>query len=126
MQNRPSMSELLEAVEEFLREDAMKGLAGRSGFHARVAANVVGIVRRELANSGEDLAEERRGLLALLGKPRDTGEDLSELNVELCRRIRTGELGLEDPRLVEHLRRTTLAKLAVDNPRYAGYRRHLD
>ena len=37
-------------------------------------------------------------------------------------RIRAGELTLETPGLADHLWATTLAKLAVDQPNYAGYR----
>ncbi len=48
---------------------------------------------------------------------------LDELNRELCSRIRAGELDLETPGLAEHLRETTLEKVAVDQPRYAAYRR---
>jgi hypothetical protein len=44
------------------------------------------------------------------------------LNRELARRIRDGELTLESPGLAEHLWATTLAKLAVDQPTYSGYR----
>lgn len=49
MQGRPTARELLEAVREFLTNDVMPGTEGRISFHARVAANVVGIVERELA-----------------------------------------------------------------------------
>jgi hypothetical protein len=65
-----------------------------------------------------DAAEQSR-LETLLGR---TGS-LEELNRELCRRIRAGELELESPGLAAHLRETTHAKLAVDQPRYAAYRR---
>jgi hypothetical protein len=50
---------------------------------------------------------------------------LDELNRELCARIRSGEIGLGTPGLGEHLRQTTLAKLAVDQPKYSGYLRAL-
>ena len=48
MQNLPSARELLTAVREFLNNVAMPELSGRARFHARVAANVLGIVEREL------------------------------------------------------------------------------
>ena len=48
--------------------------------------------------------------------------DLMALNRELARRIRDGELALESPGLAEHLWATPLAKLAVDQPNYSGYR----
>jgi aminoglycoside phosphotransferase (APT) family kinase protein len=45
---RPTASELLEAVREFLTGQVMPASTGRLAFHARVAANILGIVAREL------------------------------------------------------------------------------
>ena len=45
---RPTSSELLEAVREFLTGQVMPACTGQLAFHARVAANVLGIVAREL------------------------------------------------------------------------------
>jgi aminoglycoside phosphotransferase (APT) family kinase protein len=45
---RPTASELLEAVREFLTAQVMPASTGQLAFHARVAANVLGIVAREL------------------------------------------------------------------------------
>jgi aminoglycoside phosphotransferase (APT) family kinase protein len=45
---RPTASELLDAVREFLADQVMPGTGGQLAFHARVAANVLGVVAREL------------------------------------------------------------------------------
>jgi aminoglycoside phosphotransferase (APT) family kinase protein len=45
---RPTASELLEAVREFLQGTVLPQTAGQLSFHARVAANAVAIVLREL------------------------------------------------------------------------------
>ena len=45
---RPTVSELLDAVREFLTGQVMPATTGQLAFHARVAANVLGIVAREL------------------------------------------------------------------------------
>lgn len=45
---RPTASELLEAVREYLLGSVMPATDGQLSFHARVAANVVSIVAREL------------------------------------------------------------------------------
>jgi aminoglycoside phosphotransferase (APT) family kinase protein len=45
---RPTASELLDAVREFLTGQVMPATTGQVAFHARVAANVLGIVAREL------------------------------------------------------------------------------
>jgi aminoglycoside phosphotransferase (APT) family kinase protein len=45
---RPTASELIEAVREFLVAEVMPATSGQLAFHARVAANALGIVAREL------------------------------------------------------------------------------
>ena len=67
MQDRPTYSELLEAVEHFLEADVVPALDGPKKFHARVAANVLAIVRCELATEDADLRAEWERLDAVLG-----------------------------------------------------------
>ena len=45
---RPTASELLDAVRGYLTDHVMPGTSGQLSFHARVAANVLAIVAREL------------------------------------------------------------------------------
>jgi hypothetical protein len=119
MQDQPSAIELLRALRSFVEDEATPQLKGRAAFHARVAGNVLGILERGLELGPEQDAAERSRLEALLGQR----GSLEELNRELCRRIRSGEMDLDTPELTAHLRETTLAKLAVDQPGYAAYRR---
>jgi hypothetical protein len=114
MHDRPDADELLVAVAEFLREQATPNLHGQQAFHARVAANLVDLVRRQIVQGAAADADELRGLRALL---RADGT-LAGLNQLLCRRIADGDMGLHTPALSDHVWRTTLAKLAVDQPRY--------
>jgi aminoglycoside phosphotransferase (APT) family kinase protein len=51
---RPTARELIDAVRGFLTDDVMPGTTGRLSFHARVAANALAIVERELAQSPSD------------------------------------------------------------------------
>lgn len=118
MLDRPDPDELLAAVAAFLREQAMPQLQGQAAFHARVAANVVDIVRRQWRLAPVAEAAEHERLRALLG-----GDGtLAELNGRLCAHIADGTIGLQTPGLLDHLRRVTLDKLAVDQPTYAGHR----
>ena len=119
MQDQPSPIELLRAVRSFLQDQAIPRLEGRAAFHGRIAVNALAIVERGLELGPAQDAAERERLQTLLGR----SGSLDELNRELCRRIRAGEMGLDTPGLAEHLHETTLAKLAVDQPRYAAYRR---
>ena len=122
MYDCPTTRELLAAVGTFLEREAMPALEGRRAFHARVAVNVLAIVERELERAESQQAASLERLRSLLGE----SGSLVELEVELCRRIRVGEIGFETPGLLEHLRATSLAQLAVDQPRYASYRRALE
>jgi hypothetical protein len=119
VQDQPSAIELLRAVRSFIEDQAIRRLEGRAAFHARIAVNALAIVERGLELGPAQEATERERLERLLGA---TGT-LDELNRELCRRIRSGEMDLDTPGLAAHLRETTLGKLAVDQPRYAAYRR---
>src|SRR5574342_209974 len=121
MYDRPTLIELVGAVRDFIERHAMPKLEGHAAFHARVAANALAIVERQLQQGPEAEAAERERLRALLGH--DGGLEVQ--NRELCARIRSGELGLDTPGLAEHLRATTLAKVAVDQPKYSGYLRAL-
>lgn len=122
MHDQPSAAEIVAAVRGFLEKHAMPALEGHAAFHARVAANALGIVERQLQLGPEQEAAEIARLRTLLGRD----GSLDALNRELCRRIRAGEVDQGTEGLSEHLRETTLAKLAVDQPRYAGYRRALE
>jgi len=120
MQDEPRPDEILAAVAKFLRETVAPATSGHVSFNARVAANALEMTRRQLLDGSAD--GERDRLAKLLGQ--DGG--LAELNAELACRIAAGELTLETPGLADHLWRTTLAKLAVDQPTYWGYRAALE
>jgi hypothetical protein len=121
MQDPPTVTELLEATASFLREVAVQQLSGHASFHARVAANALDIVKRELELRPAAERDEHASLRALL----HTDGSLDELNSLLSRRIAAGEVGLQTPGVAEHLWATTLAKVAIDQPTYASYRREI-
>jgi len=104
----PSALQLLDAVREFLETEVIAASEGRVRFHVRVAANVVGVVARELA-LGPAQAVAHAARLARLGVADEA---------ELAAAIRSGAL---DDRLDEvraAVRATVADKLAVANPRY--------
>lgn len=118
MQDQPSAAELLEAVAQFLREKVMPQLDAHTAYHARVSANALDIVRRELELGRAAEAEAQARLSAILGQD----GDLLTLNRELCARIAAGEIGLSSPDLKAHLWATTLDKLRIDQPGYSSFR----
>jgi len=118
MMDQPSALELVTAVREFIEKHAMPELHGRTAFHARVAGNALAIVARELEQGDEANKAEKGRLKALIG----VDGTLEELNRELCRRIRSNSIALDDQSLAAHLRETTLAKVAIDQPTYSGFK----
>jgi hypothetical protein len=122
MNDRPTASELLEAVRRFLAEEALPALDGPLGYQARVAANLVAIVAREIESEASDLETEWRGLASLLGEEADPPADREVLrrqilawNQTLGERIRAGEADADPWRqaVLDHLKRTVDCKLAV-------------
>jgi hypothetical protein len=129
VQDRPSVRELLEAVRAFLEEEAMPALDPRRRFHARVAANVLAIVERELDGEEAALALEWTRLAPLVGgqaaAPAGLGAlraAVREASAELAERIRRGDAddGPFAAAVRAHVRATVEEKLRVANPRYLG------
>jgi hypothetical protein len=121
MQDDPTPIELTKAVADFLRNDITPVVSGHNAFKLRVAINMLDLVARQLTLAEGSDAAERASLKKLLG----IDGDLIDLNRALAEQIAKGEVDLATPGLSEHLWRTTLAKLAVDQPNYASYKREL-
>ena len=89
MYDQPTASELLEAVSHFLSAEVSPQLTGRLAFHARVAVNVLELVRRELALGPAAVAGEASRLKGLLGQD----GPLPDQEQALCERIAEGGIG---------------------------------
>lgn len=125
MNDRPTSVELLRAVERFLQRDVVSNLSGPQRYHARVAANVVAIVAREIETEERHLRGEweRLGHLLQIDRPpplerealRDRVRDLGQT---LADRIRAGDADAEPWRgqVLAHLRQTISDKLDVARP----------
>jgi Domain of unknown function (DUF6285) len=121
MQDEPTPTELIKAVADFLRNEIAPVISGHNAFKLRVSINALDLVTRQLGlERGSDAAEAAR-LSKLLGRQGSLGE----LNRALSDQIAKGEVDLETPGLADHLWQTTMAKLAVDQPNYASYKREL-
>ncbi|HEY5024341.1 MAG TPA: DUF6285 domain-containing protein [Acidimicrobiales bacterium] len=106
----PSAAQLLDAVREFLESDVLPATEGRVRFHARVAANVLSMVGRELA-LGPGHAAAHASRLDALGVHSDA---------ELAAAIRSGALDDRAQEVLAAVRATVADKLAVANPSYVG------
>jgi hypothetical protein len=118
MREPPTLVELVDSVSEFIARDLAPTLSGRLAFHARVAVNVLAMIRREIELGPEADRAEAGRLAALMGAAGAT----PALTEELCRRIEAGEIDFNDPALIEHLWATTLDTLAINQPNYGTYR----
>lgn len=115
-QDAPRIDELLCSVRDFLREDVREATEGRANFLALVASNSLDIVLRELRLSPMALLSETDRLRDLLGFE---GE-VMELRWKLTQALRDGDLSLDHPGLIFHLRTTVINQLAIDQPRYSA------
>ncbi len=108
MYGRPSAAELVEAVREFVAGDVRAATDGRVAFHARVAANVLATVQREL-ELGPPMAAEQVGRLGGLGVGNES---------DLADGIRSGRFDGRDDAVAGVIAETVVDKLRVANPDY--------
>jgi hypothetical protein len=134
MYEHPTAAELLAAARAQLEQQVIPTITEpRLRFQTLVAANVLAIVERELADGETHLAAAWQRMSEL--ESSDESQAASEATPEgaaalraavaaqaqrLCARIRAGEYDQGPPRkaLLLHLRRTAEEELAVANPRY--------
>jgi len=109
----PRTEELVESVALWI-EQIRPGLDPRNAFLARVAANALATVRREIVDGPTAEAEAVARMAAVLGHDGTH----AELNAELCARIRAGELTVETPGLLTALQVMARDQLAIDQPSY--------
>ena len=98
---RPTAAELVAAVADFLDNDVRNATDGQVSFHARVAANVLRTVERELLDD--------RAAPDLLGYPDETA---------LAAAIRAGDLDGRAADVLPCLRALVRHRLAVAHPGY--------
>lgn len=103
---RPTAAELVAAVADFLDNDVRAATDGQINFHARVAANVLRTVERELR---DESAAEVTDVFAKFGF---TDE------VAMAAAIRAGELDDRAADVLPVLRTLVRHRLAVAHPGY--------
>lgn len=117
----PRADELLTSIRDFLRQEVMHETSGRTNFFARVAANSIDIVIRELAMGGINRqAEQERLVQFYRGDQNDPGQELESLLWRLVNDLRDGTLALENEALKVHLRHTVVNQISIDQPKYSG------
>ncbi len=105
---RPTATELVEAVSEYLESGVMEKSTGRAAFEARVARNALQIAEREM-RLGPGIASDHAGRLAGLEVASDR---------ELVAAIRSGRFDGDWQRVGRVLAASARDQLRVANPSY--------
>ncbi|MDG2307002.1 MAG: DUF6285 domain-containing protein [Candidatus Binatia bacterium] len=126
MHDRPNVHELLDVVQTFLDEEIVPATKGRKQFLARVAANCVRMVDRELGVERKQFERAWSGLNELFGvesAPTDRVERSLAVTGRLdllCERIQDGDLDEDSEhwdRTLAFVRDRVRDKLEVSNPK---------
>ena len=104
---RPTAAELIAAVAEFLETDVREATSGQVNFHARVAANALRMVERELLAG--PVTDGVADALARAGYDDEAA---------LAAAIRAGELDGANDRVQSALRALVGRRLAAAHPGY--------
>lgn len=108
--DRPTLAEMVEAVRTWIEGDLVRATDSGLRFHARVAANMLAIVERELA-IGPVLDAAHRERLESLGVVDDA---------DLVAAIRSGRLDDRASEVRALVWASVRDKLLVANPAYLG------
>lgn len=100
---KPTAAELVAAVAEFLETEVRDGTSGAVNFHARVAANVLRTVERELLDDSAEIPRRALDALGFADEP------------ALAASIRSGASGDE---VLPALHALVRHRLAVSHPGY--------
>ncbi len=106
--DRPTATELLEALREWMERDLLPAVEGRLQFHTRVAINMVEIVSREI-ELGADQKISHADVMNALGVADDA---------ELAAAIKSGDHDSDLLALLTALRPVIEDKVRVANPKY--------
>jgi Domain of unknown function (DUF6285) len=127
MQDRPTSVELLEAAADFVESELVPAIQGARQFQARVVANVMRVVAREIKLEDLLVRNEVKALARLLGHDAPHLHSLNDLcaaavsmGAELTSKIRAGDADDGDWRreVLAVVRQSVEDKLRVANPRY--------
>lgn len=110
----PSSSVLLAATLHYLEQELMPTLSGYHRFQTRVAIRTLKTIQRESELRSTQESREKERLVALVGHQ----GGIEELSRELTKRIRSGELTLDNPALRQHIRQSLADALAINNPQW--------
>ena len=127
MFDQPAARDLVQAVQQHLITNLIPTLPPRQRFQTLVAANVLDIIAREMADGTGLMTDQWHQLANLLGRdgnpPADfttLHHDITQMNTDLCAAIEAGHF--DKPAgfhtLLHHCQQTALAQLTINNPKH--------
>jgi hypothetical protein len=120
MQDRPTASELLEAIAALLEGEVLTATQGGLQHQVRVAGNLCRILEREARLGAEAEAREVELLAGALGEPAG-GRDALALSRALVERLDAGGDRALERRAWRALVEVVRGKLAVAKPGHDGW-----
>ncbi|EQA38322.1 hypothetical protein LEP1GSC047_2017 [Leptospira inadai serovar Lyme str. 10] len=127
MQDKPTSTELLEAIQDFLMKEVLPEFRENDllSYKTLVSWNMLGVISREI-RSGEELLDKELSRLAKLlkkdGKLPSTLNEKKKLasgwNLELRDLIRKEKKTIDDRLYWEHVKESVREKVEVTNPRF--------
>jgi Domain of unknown function (DUF6285) len=124
MQDRPEAHELLEQLAAWLAGELRERVPREERFGVLVAANVAGIVAREIGPDAPPVERERERMARLLraaGEPAPPGDGVRDLQRRVAAAIRSGRLDAHRDAVAQTLRESVRDKLAVARPGYEAF-----
>ncbi|MEJ2131553.1 MAG: DUF6285 domain-containing protein [Gammaproteobacteria bacterium] len=128
MQDRPTSSELLGALADFLDNEMLPQTEGPLQYRVRVASSLAKILQREQEFGNQMLVRERGILCRLLAispeelAPGSLADQVEDLNHQLVTTLEDGEFSVEFEGAAWHaLMEITRDKLAIVRPGYDGF-----
>lgn len=127
MYDKPSLAELLAAVQVHLEENVVPRVKENRKlyFQTLVAINLLKVSQRELELAPEHLRSEWQRLSVLLDSDEPFPPNLEEApaklvayNVSLVDDIRAGRFDENPQSLIRHLKATTIEQLETANPKF--------
>jgi hypothetical protein len=146
MQDKPTSTELLEAIQDFLMKEIMPTVKDKDllSFKTLISWNMLGVIIREIKQEEPLLSKEFSSIIPLLGEKEKNllsqnpklsnfninSPDLSELsliekkeillkaNELLAKTIREEKILPSNKEVYHHIMETLKDKLSISNPRY--------
>ncbi|AOP33129.1 hypothetical protein A0128_04210 [Leptospira tipperaryensis] len=127
MQDKPSSTDLLDAIQDFLMKEVLPQFKDKDllSYKTLVSWNMLGVISREIRSGEELLDKELLRLSKLLKKNVSFPVTLNEKknlahtwNFELRDKIREEKLSVENTEYWNHVKETVREKVEVTNPRF--------